>query len=117
MISKTGLTLKPPLLYMDENSKPVPEVYSLINDLTEYYNQTNNIYDAEILVSNNEWCDIPGLNGCRKRKDITFQLNELTEINVKPDKIIFKLYGDIEHTINLSKDFFYTIEYEKGYYD
>ena len=81
MISKTGITLTPPLLYIDEHAKPPSEVYSLINTLTEYFSQTNTIYDAELLVSNNEWYDLPGLPGCRKRKDITFQLNELTEIN------------------------------------
>jgi hypothetical protein len=116
MITKNGITLKPPLLYIDEKSKPFSEVYSLINSLTEYFNQTDVIYDAELSVSNNDWEDVPGLPGCRKRQDITFSLNELTEIHVKPDKIIFKLTQD-EHSINLSKDFFYSIEYEEAYYD
>ena len=117
MIRKNGLTLTPPLLYIDEETKPVPEVYSLINSLTTYYSQTGIIYDAELIVSNNEWEYISELPGCKKRKDVSFYLNELKEMHIKQDKIIFKLYEDIEYTINLSKDFFYSIEYEEGFYD
>jgi len=116
MIEYKGITLTPPLLYMDEDIKPVPEVYSLINTLTEYFSQTGTIYDAELTCSNNEWYDIKGLPGCRKRKDITFHLNELKEIIIKPNKIIFKLH-EKEQTINYSENFFYIIEYEEAYYD
>jgi len=104
------ITITPPLLYIDEDIKPVPEIYSLINSLTEYFSQTNTLYNAELTCSNNEWEDIQGLPGCKKRKDITFKLNKLTEIHIKPDKIIFKLQ-ETEHTINLSKNFFYVIDH------
>lgn len=101
--------MKPPLLYMDEECKPFREVYSLINVLTDYYsNETRN---ATLLVTNNEWQPIPDLPGCRKRKDITFPLNKLTEIHIKLDKIIFKC-KEKEYSINISKDFFYIIEEE-----
>ena len=43
-------------------------------------------------------------------------LNELKEIAIKPDKIIFKLHEN-EYTINYSENFFYSIEYEEAYYD
>ena len=111
------IILKPPLLYMDENCQPIPEVYNLINAITEYFSQTGTVYDAELTVSNNEWREISGLPGCRKRHDITFPLNELIEIRVKKDEIIFKLDNDKEHSINLSNSFFYEVEYEEGYYD
>ena len=102
---------------MDENCQPIPEVYNLINAITEYFSQTGTVYDAELTVSNNEWREISGLPGCRKRHDITFPLNELIEIRVKKDEIIFKLDDDKEHSINLSNSFFYDLEYEEGYYD
>ena len=102
---------------MDENCQPIPEVYNLINSITEYFSQTGTVYDAELTVSNNEWREISGLPGCRKRHDITFPLNELIEIRVKKDEIIFKLDDDKEHSINLSNSFFYDLEYEDGYYD
>ncbi|WP_296852526.1 hypothetical protein [uncultured Methanobrevibacter sp.] len=102
---------------MDENCQPIPEVYNLINAITEYFSQTGTVYDAELTVSNNEWREISGLPGCRKRHDITFPLNELIEIRVKKDEIIFKLDNDKEHSINLSNSFFYELEYEEEYYD
>lgn len=116
MITYPGITLTPPLLYMDEDINPIPEIYRLINALTEYFSQTGTIYDVELTCSNNEWYDIKGLPGCRKRKDITFQLNELKEIHIKPDKIIFKLQ-EKEYALNYNDDFFYIIEYEDAYYD
>ena len=111
------IILKPPLLYMDETCQPVPEVYNMINSITRFFSQTGTIYNAELMVSNNEWREISGLPGCRKRYDITFPLNELIEIHVKKEEIIFKLDKKIEYSINLSDDFFYNLEYEEAYYD
>ena len=111
------IILKPPLLYMDENCKPFPEVYNMINSITEYFSQTGTIYYAELMVSNNEWREMPSLRGCRKRHDITFPLSELIEVHVKEDEIVFKLDNETEHSINLSDDFFYNLEYEDEYYD
>ena len=117
MISHAGITLNPPLLYMDEDCVPYPEVYSLINSLTNYFSQTGTIYDAELTVSNNEWISIPSLPGCRKRKDYTFSLTKLKEVHVKKDKIVFKLNKGNECIVNLSEDFFYFIECEEAFYD
>ena len=98
-----------PLLYIDEDCSPIPEVYRLINAITDYYSQCE-FGDVDLTVSNNEWRDIPGLPGCRERTDITFPLIQLAKMEVKKDKIIFTLHDDTIHSINISDDFFYTLE-------
>lgn len=120
MICKTGIILKPPSLYIEETCNlNNPEINSLINSITEYFSQTNIVYDAELTVSNNEWEDIPGVPGARRRKDISFPLNELVEIHLKKDGITFKLNDlqETEHSLNVGENFFYFMDYERAFYD
>ena len=118
MIEGCGLRLsQPKILSHNTNIMSNPEVESLLMDIRLFFNQKNKIYDAEIVLSNNEYKKFQGEYGpYLKRIDITFNLRFLIEIRLYEDYIIFKTV-DEEYKVNVGKDFFYFFEWESSYYE
>lgn len=117
MIEGYGLRLsQPKIVSHNTNIMNNPEVESLLIDIRLFFNQENKIYDAEIILSNNEYRKFQGEYGpYLKRMDIVFNLRFLTEIQLYDDYVLFKTV-DEEYKVNVGKDFFYFFEWESSYY-
>ena len=122
MIDKFNVKLNSPSCRINDNSLLAnEELNSLLDSITDFFSQQNVIYTAELTVSNNEWDTVYNEFGERigqKRKDISFDLSELTHIILDAGNIIFKV-GFMEKIfkIPVTDKFFYFFEWEPGYYD
>lgn len=93
-----------------------PEVNELVETIDKYFQQTDNIYDCELICSNNEYRKHRGKFGTYlKREDISFNLRELKQLDIYRDRLVFKTVKT-EYCILISPDFFYFIECEEDYY-
>lgn len=117
MFEGANLQLTPPQL--DIKSQRLmnnPEVQSMLNDLTKYFNQKHKIYDAELILSNNDYMIVNGEFGAyRKRIDTIIKLRYLTKIIIYRHHISFKCNTE-EYTVEITSNFFYFIEWEDLYY-
>lgn len=117
MIEGYGLKLTQPRInYRKKTLMTHPEIQEMLKSIREYFNQENIIYDAYITLTNNEYETIIGEYGAyKRRKDITFCLRYLIQIDIYKDKIIFKTV-DEDYQVNVGKDFLYFLEWESNYY-
>ena len=117
MIQGTNIILKQPLIgFESKDLLDNPEINELLTDLKKYFKQKNIIYDADLILSNNEYATHQGKFGpYKKRIDITIKLRHITEITFYSKCIKFKSTNN-EYYIEIMDDFFYFIEWEKDYY-
>ena len=91
-----------------------------MNSLVTFFQQKNTIYDADLVVSNNEWEEKWGDFGAyKKRIDYHFPLRYLERVVFYDEYLEFTiLNNNITNTIrvNVSKNFFYFFNWEKEYY-
>ena len=118
MFSGANLRLnKPTVQFIDKELLDNHEVVNLLKDFTDYYSQSNVIYDAEVILTNCEYETVYGDFGSyRKRKDYTFNLRHLESIKFCYDKICFKLINSESLIVPVGKNFMYSIEWEEDYY-
>lgn len=122
MISAPNITLKhPTITYKSRELLSNPEVHSLLVDISDYFSQTNVIYHAELVLSNNDYDTIYGEFGkYKKRRDFSFRMIELSQVVLYDGYIDFIVDdGCANNTfrVKVGKDFFYFFEWESSYYD
>ena len=121
MISGYNLKLNEPVIVWKEiilrfNS----EVESLLSFIDEYFKQSGTIYDCLLAMSNNEYKTVNTESGgyC-KRVNYTINLRYLKKVILHNNWIRFILYANegIEAiNVKITKDFFYSLEWEDSYY-
>ena len=118
MIEGTNLKLAAPkVTWAKYNLARSNEVRALIKDICDYFKQTGRIYDADLIMSNNEYVDMPGEYGSyRKRIDYEFRLRYLTEVRIYEDYINFIMSNGDFISVAITRKFFYFLEWEKEYY-
>ena len=122
MIQGINITLsRPDITWKSDKLRNIPEIESLMNSLVTYFQQKGIIFDADLIVSNNEWMEKQGDFGkYNQRIDYSFTLRYLTRVVFYDEYIEFTvLDNDITNTIrvNVGKDFFYFFDWEKAYYE
>ena len=118
MIAEDNITLTYPMMYF-RDSVLNDEVKNLINSLTDFFNQTNVVYLADLIVSCNEWVNVKNDFGeviGKKRVDISFPLNKLVRLDVYEDCLKFTLTDDTVYKVKVNKRFFYFFDWENDYY-
>ena len=121
MIQGINLQLKSPkIIWKSEKLKKVPEIESLMNSLVTFFNQKNTIYDADLTMSNCEYKGIINdLGRYNERIDYTFNLRYLEQVVFYDEYIEFHILNNNStdnFRVNVGKDFFYSLEWESGYY-
>ena len=121
MISGTNITLHPPTCeWKTTKLKDNPEVNSLLDCITEFFTQSETIYNATLTVTNNEWCELTGdFGNYRKRLDFGFNLMDLKKVTLYDKYIDFKVVvkgNTSNYRINVTDDFFYYLQWEDEYY-
>ena len=115
-IGLTGLKIT----YNSRNLLDNLEIQSLINDLQEFFKQKGIIYSADLILSNNKYRIVSSDFGeYKQRIDYTFRLFDLKELIFYDTYIILIVSDnnvDKRCRINISKDFFYFLEWEDSYY-
>lgn len=124
MITGYNLTLKPPMIKKHSTNllENNDEIKELLKAITEYFNQENVIYNADLTLSNNEWEEYQlEFGSYKKRKDYTIRLMDIYEIILDTNSIEFHIYNDNKPNssllIEISKDFFWFFEWESAYYN
>lgn len=97
------------------------EVKEMLKVVDEYFEQKGTIYDATLIMTNNEYKRLPSKYGIyQKRVDYEFKLRYLDKIIIYDDYIEFVMFNNTSRDIvpvNVDKDkFFYFIEWENEYY-
>ena len=124
MITGYNLTLKHPMIKKHSTNllENNDEIKKLLKAITEYFNQENVIYNADLTLSNNEWEEYQlEFGSYKKRKDYTIRLMDIYEIILDTNSIEFHIYNDNKPNssllIEISKDFFWFFEWESAYYN
>ena len=121
MISGTNITLHPPTCEWKNNGlKDNPEIKSLLDCITEFFTQSETIYNATLTLTNNEWYELTGdFGNYRKRLDFGFNLIDLKKITLHDTYIDFKVIvkgNASNYRVNITDDFFYYLQWEDEYY-
>jgi len=116
-----NIRLNPPKIHIvSQKLLDNPEVKSLLDTVRKYYEQKNIIYYADLVMSNNKYETVYSEFGDYKRRiNVSFRLIDLTGVTVYDDHIIFDVIDNTvtNHIrIDISKDFFYFVEWEDSYY-
>ncbi|WP_296882144.1 hypothetical protein [uncultured Methanobrevibacter sp.] len=119
MFSSVNICLNPPTMeVVEEDLLDNKEVCELLDSLTDYFSQTNVIYDAELTVTNCEYETVSGDFGVyRKRKDYSFNLRLLVSVKLFCDRIVFELANGLKYTVLVGDDFLFFLEWEDSFYD
>lgn len=109
--------LTPPTCFRSGEVKLSDELKNLLNDLTDFFSQPcDDFYNANLVLSNNEWVPIPEVIGGRRRLDVQFDLVKLVDVKIYSNLIMFTLNDGSIYSLRLTKDFFYFMEWEESYY-
>ena len=85
------------------------------------YNQKNTIYEAHLILSNNEWETLQSDYGTyHQRIDYPINLLKLKKVEIYDEHIHFIITDhntDTTIRIKITSDLFYTLEYEDEYYN
>jgi len=96
------------------------EVKEMIKEIQSYFKQENTIYDACLVMTNNEYENVRGeYGGYRRRIDYEFNLRYLVKVVLYGKHIEFHIANDKDISIvsvEIKRKFFYFIEWESNYY-
>ena len=115
MITGSNLKLIPPIIeYETGTLKANPEIQSMIKSLEKYYSQKNNIYEAKLIMTNQEWATY---EMGKRRVNYEVELLNLEKV-ILHDKSIDFITPDTHPNVNvrITQKFFYSIEWESDYY-